>query len=93
MCCAFCTPALACPHVGRRRCAPLLALPADAALQHIAAICGPRYNPNKGLLQLSSDRYPHREANRAHIRQVLDALVAEGHAKFPAQQQAAAAAP
>ena len=44
--------------------------PADAALQHIAAVCGPRYNPNKGLLKLTSDRYEHREANRAHIRKV-----------------------
>ncbi len=44
--------------------------PADAALQHIAAVCGPRYNPNKGELKLTSDRYDHREANRAHIRQV-----------------------
>lgn len=51
-------------------CRRLPSRPADAALQHIAAVCGPRYNPNKGLLKLTSDRYEHREANRAHIRKV-----------------------
>ncbi|KAL4426864.1 hypothetical protein ABPG77_006650 [Micractinium sp. CCAP 211/92] len=59
----------------------------DAALQHIARVCGPRYNPGTGELKLTSDRYPHREANRAHIRQIIDALVEEGRRKFPAQQQ------
>lgn len=49
---------------------PTAPSPADAALQHIAAVCGQRYNPNKGLLKLTSDRYEHREANRAHIRKV-----------------------
>ena len=52
-----------------RGAAPRLA-PADAALRHIAAICGPRYDPNRGELKLTSDRYPHREANRAHILRV-----------------------
>ncbi|PRW58621.1 28S ribosomal mitochondrial [Chlorella sorokiniana] len=63
----------------------------DAALQHIAAVCGPRYNANKGQLKLTSDRYEHREANRAHIRKMIDDLVAEGHRKHPAPQQQEAA--
>lgn len=59
----------------------------DAALQHIAAVCGPRYNPNKGLLKLTEARYVHREANRARIMKIIADLVAEGHRKFPAPQQ------
>lgn len=59
----------------------------DEALQYIARICGPRYNPNKGLLRLTSDRYPHREANRAQILKMLNALVEEGHRKFPPPKQ------
>ncbi|KAK9834681.1 hypothetical protein WJX74_007434 [Apatococcus lobatus] len=50
-----------------------------AALHHIAAIAGPRYNPKKGELTLTSEKYPHREANRNHIMQMLRDLVAEGH--------------
>ena len=38
-----------------------------------------RYNPNKGELTLTSEKYPHREANRNHIMQMLRDLVAEGH--------------
>ncbi|KAL4859408.1 hypothetical protein ACK3TF_000515 [Chlorella vulgaris] len=59
----------------------------DAALQHIALVCGQRYNPNRGELKLSCDRYPHREANRARIMQIIADLVAEGHRKHPAAQQ------
>ncbi|EFN59453.1 expressed protein [Chlorella variabilis] len=59
----------------------------DAALRHIAAICGPRYDPNRGELKLTSDRYPHREANRAHILRIIKELVKEGHRKHPKQQQ------
>ena len=43
------------------------------------AICAHRYNPNKGELTLTSEKYPHREANRNHIMQMLRDLVAEGH--------------
>lgn len=59
----------------------------DAALQHIAAVCGPRYNPNDGRLTLVSKRYPHREENRRHIVRIIKALVEEGHRKHPAEQQ------
>jgi hypothetical protein len=65
---------------------------ADDALRHIAAICGPRYNPGSGEVKLTADRYPHREANRAHILRIIDDLVAEGHRRHPAPQQQQAAA-
>jgi hypothetical protein len=64
----------------------------DDALRHIAAICGPRYNPGSGEVKLTADRYPHREANRAHILRIIDDLVAEGHRRHPAPQQQQAAA-
>ena len=56
---------------------------ADDALQHIALVAGPRYNPNKGELTLTSRQYPHREANREHIMQMLYDLVDEGHRRHP----------
>lgn len=51
----------------------------DAALQHVARIAGPRYNPDKGELTLTSEAHPHREDNRAHIVGMLRGLVEEGH--------------
>jgi len=55
----------------------------DAALQHIALICGPRYNPNKGLLTLTSEKYREREENRLHVVEMLTGLVKEGQRAYP----------
>jgi hypothetical protein len=42
-----------------------------------------RYNPKKGLLTLTSDKYPHREENRRELLDMLHALVGEGERAFP----------
>ncbi|CAL8470756.1 g10298 [Coccomyxa elongata] len=55
----------------------------DAALEHIALVCGPRYNPQKGLLTLVSEKYPDREENRRDILDTIHSLVAEGERAFP----------
>ncbi|BDA45660.1 hypothetical protein COCOBI_07-4470 [Coccomyxa sp. Obi] len=55
----------------------------DAALEHIALVCGPRYNPRKGVLTLVSEKYPDREENRRDILDTIHALVAEGERAFP----------
>lgn len=55
----------------------------DEALQLIARVCGPRYNANKGLLTLVSEKYSMREENRRHIMEMLAQLVSEGHQAFP----------
>lgn len=55
----------------------------NAALQHIALVCGPRYNPEKGRLTLVSEKYPDREENRREILDIIHALVAEGERAFP----------
>ena len=56
---------------------------ADAALQHIARVAGPRYHEGRGELRLVCTRYPHREANREHIMGWLYALIDEGHRRHP----------
>lgn len=56
----------------------------DAALQHIALVAGPRYNPKTGLLRISSEVYPKREENRIHIMDLINNLVAEGDRVHPA---------
>ena len=52
-----------------------------------------RYDANKGLLTLVSEKYSMREENRRHIMEMLAQLVSEGHQAFPVpdtqQQQAA----
>ena len=50
----------------------------DGALMWMAEIAGPRYNRNKGILTLTSEKYAERELNREHIVTMLDALVQEG---------------
>lgn len=55
----------------------------DGALQHIALICGPRYNPDKGLLTLTSEKYGEREENRLTIVEMLSELVKEGQRAYP----------
>lgn len=42
-----------------------------------------RYNPNKGILTLTSEKYRDREANRLHIAEMLNELVKEGQSMFP----------
>ena len=44
---------------------------------------GVRYNANKGLLTLVSEKYSMREENRRHIMEMLAQLVSEGHQAFP----------
>lgn len=56
----------------------------DAALQHIARVAGPRYNPKTGLLRISSEVYPKREENRIHIMDLINNLVEEGDRVHPA---------
>ena len=46
-----------------------------------------RYNPNKGLLTLTSERYLQREENRLHITQMLKDLVQEGQRAYPCEDQ------
>lgn len=55
----------------------------EAALQHVARVAGPRYDPGTGRLTLTSASYANREDNRREILQILDALVAEGHRAYP----------
>ena len=56
-----------------------------------------RYNPNKGLITLTSEVRETREENRVELLQTLRALVEEGRKAFPSanaeepQQQSAAA--
>ena len=56
-----------------------------------------RYNPNKGLITLTSEAQETREENRVELLQILRALVEEGRKAFPSasaeepQQQSAAA--
>lgn len=61
---------------------------ADAALQHIAAVAGTRYDPNSGVLTLVSTKYPHREENRRHIVRTIKALVEEGRRVHPSEAAA-----
>ncbi len=42
-----------------------------------------RYNPNKGLLKLTSEKTSDREENRLHIVEMLSALVEEGQRAYP----------
>ncbi len=44
---------------------------------------GTRYNPQKGLLTLVSEKYPDREENRRDILDTIHSLVAEGERAFP----------
>ena len=46
-----------------------------------------RYNPSKGLLTLTSERYLQREENRLHITQMLKDLVQEGQRAYPSEDQ------
>jgi hypothetical protein len=46
-----------------------------------------RYNPNKGLLTLTSERYQQREENRLHITQMLRDLVQEGQRAYPCEDK------
>ncbi|KAL3156329.1 hypothetical protein ABBQ38_000647 [Trebouxia sp. C0009 RCD-2024] len=55
----------------------------DEALQLIARVCGPRYEPKNGLLTLVSEKHGMREDNRRHIMEMLADLVLEGHQAFP----------
>lgn len=50
----------------------------NAALQHIARICGTRYNQNRGELTLVSEKYLHREENCHHIMKMVTDLIEEG---------------
>lgn len=58
----------------------------------LARIVHCRYNPNKGLLTLTSEKYAEREDNRLHIVEMLHNLVEEGQRKYPATEAAVAAA-
>ncbi|KAK9802061.1 hypothetical protein WJX73_009337 [Symbiochloris irregularis] len=51
----------------------------DQALQHIALICGPRYDSRTGNLTLTSRKFGDREANRRDILRMLNMLVEAGH--------------
>ena len=42
-----------------------------------------RYNPNKGELTLTSEKFPDREENRKDIVRILKALCEQGHSAFP----------
>ncbi len=42
-----------------------------------------RYNPNKGLITLTSEAQETREENRVELLQTLRALVEEGRKAFP----------
>jgi len=42
-----------------------------------------RYNPNKGLLTLTSEKYREREENRLHVVEMLTGLVKEGQRAYP----------
>lgn len=55
----------------------------EAALQYVARICGPRYNPRKGEVLLTSEKYSLREDNRRHCMEMLVALVEEGQRAYP----------
>ena len=50
-----------------------------------------RYNPNKGVLTLTSEKYHDREENRLHIVEMLHGLVAEGQRAYPAEPKEAEA--
>ncbi|KAK9842356.1 hypothetical protein WJX81_008251 [Elliptochloris bilobata] len=56
----------------------------DAALQHIALVCGPRYNHRSGCITLTTERHAHREDNRRELLRWLHLLIAEGHRAYPA---------
>lgn len=56
----------------------------DLALQHIALVAGPRYNPKTGLLRMSCEVHPKREDNRIHIMDLINNLVEEGNRVHPA---------
>ena len=45
--------------------------------------CTCRYDPRKGLLTLTSEKYPDRTENQFHIMDILKDVVAEGKRAFP----------
>ena len=47
-----------------------------------------RYNAQKGLLTLVSEKYDMREENRRHIMRMLTQLVEEGHKAYPSESAA-----
>lgn len=55
----------------------------DAALQHIARVCGPRYNPSKGELTLTCEKFPDRDQNQRELLDTIHALIAEGEQVHP----------
>ena len=83
----------------------LATLPQQRDMQLGSMVCWPdklsllsdRYNPNKGLLTLTSEAQETREENRVELLQILRALVEEGRRAFPTasaegpQQQSATA--
>lgn len=56
-------------------------LPTEDALKGLGLLF--RYNPKKGLLTLTSEKYPGREENRRDLLDTLHALVDEGERAFP----------
>jgi hypothetical protein len=55
----------------------------EDAARHVALVAGPRYNPNTGVLRLTSDSAPAREGNVAIVERLLQDLVAEGRRVHP----------
>lgn len=51
--------------------------------------CYCRYDPRKGILTLTSEKYSDREENRLHIVEMVHKLVDEGHRAHPAVEAAA----
>jgi small subunit ribosomal protein S35 len=54
-----------------------LPLTTDAQRERLLGLVGPRFNASKGVLKLTSERYPTMGENKAYLRSVLDELLAE----------------
>ena len=58
-----------------------MSLRVDCACARWAAAC--RYNPQRGEITLTSEKFPEREQNRRELLDMVHALIAEGERKHP----------